>query len=119
EELSGLPAGVVLKDASDIIPRKDAFKSNELNTYSVFSDLFRYEGLRRGLGIWCDADALLLRPLKDFGNYLVAWHTPSGKQVNGGVLYLPPDFPFYSDMISIAYRRVPVMPYWPLGRKLR
>ena len=117
EEIPALPAGVTLKDASEIVDRRYVVRNEKKETYSVFGDLFRYEGLRRGLGIWCDADVLLLRDLDDLKGPILAWE--NDRTVCNAVFYLPPDEPFLRQMIEVATSPVPVPPQWPRGRRLR
>jgi hypothetical protein len=67
-----LPAGVVVQDASEIIPRKAVFQRAETDfetgvgkgSYGApFSDLFRYKLLYEKGGYWADMDVTCLRPL--------------------------------------------------------
>jgi glycosyltransferase involved in cell wall biosynthesis len=69
---AGLPKGVVLKDATKIIPRKNVFAKKHAdpetgvgrNSFGApFSDLFRFKLLRDKGGIWVDMDVTCLRPL--------------------------------------------------------
>ena len=55
------PAGVVRKDANEIIPEEKIFTYNHYNkfghgkkSYSGFSDIFRYKLLYEHGGIWSD-----------------------------------------------------------------
>jgi hypothetical protein len=62
EEPAGVPAGVVVADAAEILPEGDI--------RAHFSDHFRYELQRRNAGIWVDADVYLLAPLPSDPPYL-------------------------------------------------
>lgn len=116
QPLSGLPAGVANGDANDVIPF-DRFFLHRTGSSAMFSDLFRYEGLRRSLGTWVDADMLMLRPLADLGEVILGW-TPR-PEVNNAVIRLPPDHPFLASMKRLAEARVPVAAHWPLKTKVR
>lgn len=65
-----LPDGVVLQDASLIIPRHEVFSKQQTDkecgvgkdSYAPFSDLFRYKLLYERGGYWVDMDVTCLRP---------------------------------------------------------
>ena len=64
-----LPQEVILKDASQIIPKEEVFcykNSNQFGhgkgSYAGFSDLFRYKLLYEFGGWWVDMDVTCLRP---------------------------------------------------------
>lgn len=116
QRLSDLPAGVANGDANDVIPF-DQFFIHRTGSAAMFSDLFRYEGLRRGLGTWVDADMLILRPLTDLGEIVLGW--TARPEVNNAVIRLPPDHPFLASMKRLAEARVPVAAHWPLKTKIR
>jgi hypothetical protein len=72
QDLSGLPEGVTLADARDIIPEDevelfhgDGPKSarDDAFSYLPFSDKFRYRLLRMNGGIWLDMDIVLISPI--------------------------------------------------------
>lgn len=117
DDIQDLPDGVTLKDAAAIVPRDRIIRHEKTGSYALFSDIFRYEGLKRGLGIWCDADVLLLRDLSGLGDRIMGWET--GRSVNNAVLYLPPDEPFLGDMLRIAQSRIPFAPQWKWRRRVK
>ena len=59
--VGGVPPGVVVKDANEIINAVDIFLVR--GGYSSFSDFFRWKLVRDKGGWWVDADAVCLRPL--------------------------------------------------------
>lgn len=61
DRIEGLPPKAEIHDGSEILPEKEIFFRRESKAYAHFSDIFRMEMLRRGLGVWCDADFFLLR----------------------------------------------------------
>lgn len=68
--LNDLPAGVVIEDANEILPRETVFRYNNVNKYghgkgsvSGFSDIFRYKLLYDKGGWWTDMDVTCLKPL--------------------------------------------------------
>ncbi|MCF8257355.1 MAG: hypothetical protein K9J06_07365 [Flavobacteriales bacterium] len=65
-----LPAGVLLADASEIIPKDEVFCYRKKNafghgkgSYAGFSDIFRYRLLYERGGWWTDMDITCLRPI--------------------------------------------------------
>src|SRR5688500_1370812 len=59
EEPEGVPEGVNLLDAEEIIPRREIVRSPGGGA-SFFSNRFRYELQRQGRGTWIDCDLYLL-----------------------------------------------------------
>ncbi len=76
------PPGVVLRDATEILPRRRIFQKAETDpsagvgrkSYGPFSDLFRYKLLRDHGGIWVDMDVTCLRPFDFSDPYLFRAH---------------------------------------------
>jgi len=69
EELRGIPQGVVLKDANEIIS-KDRIK--EFRWFAGFSDFFRYSMLALRGGWYVDMDVICLRPFDFPSEYVFA-----------------------------------------------
>lgn len=97
-EPAGVPAGVEIRDAAEIIPEA-RIVTHHTGSVSLFSNWFRYELQRRGHGIWIDCDAYLLAPLRSTDGYLVGEQEPG--HVNTGVLRLPPDSPVLPPLIAL------------------
>lgn len=113
-EPRGVPAGVALRDAAEILP-ESAVLRHRTGSPALFANLFRYELMRRGLGTWIDCDAYMLRPLPEDSPYLMGWQEPG--VINNGVLRLPSDSPMLAPLIGIfSERRVPR--WLPPGAKL-
>src|SRR5579864_3873179 len=89
------PPGVVLRDASEILPRQRIFVKAENDpsagvgrkSYGPFSDLFRYKLLHDHGGIWVDMDVTCLRPF-DFREPYVFRSHPIG--LIGNLMKVPP-----------------------------
>ena len=110
----GIPRGVEVRDAAKILP-ESAIIRHRTGSPSLFSNWFRYELLRRGLGTWIDCDIYFVKPLEDTSPLLF------GNQDEGvigtGVLRLPPESPLLPDLIDLfRERRVP--PWLPLRARL-
>ena len=72
DEVEGVPAGVLLMDASEILPRSKVFKYKKRNTYAGFSNHFRYKLLCMKGGVWVDTDVVCLDSLGDDMDYVFA-----------------------------------------------
>lgn len=113
----GLPEGVELRDAADVLPRKVAEANRYGNgSYALFSNLFRYVALQQGLGIWLDTDVVCLAAIDIAGPFVAGWE--SDRFLNGAVLYADADSPFVESAIAtFGSGRVP--PWVPFHRAPR
>jgi hypothetical protein len=89
--LSGIPDGVEIADAREILPA-DRIVCYHNGSFALFSNYFRYALQRAGAGLWLDADVYCLRPLEFDDPYLFGWQLDHA--VGTAVLRLPPDAPF-------------------------
>lgn len=71
-EVKNVPAGVELKDASELIQPDKIFKYQKRDTYSGFANMFRYKLLLEKGGFWADTDVVCLRPFDDDSDYVFA-----------------------------------------------
>lgn len=118
EAIPGLPETAIWRDAADILPREDLVFYKGRGTPAVFSDRFRVELLRRGLGIYADLDVYCVRPMEGPPDYLMAWERPGS--VNSAVLHIPADAPLLDDLLAVFDRegRPLFEPFLPLYRRL-
>lgn len=84
-EVTGVPEGTEVRDASQIIPESQVFSYRYANkyghgkgSYAGFSDIFRYRLLYLYGGIWADMDMTCLRPLPESKDYLFRYHHKFG-----------------------------------------
>lgn len=113
-EVTGVPAGVELRDAAALLPHAMAMTLRYANgSFALFSNMFRMELQRRGLGMWVDADVVAMREVDIDGPYVVG--RESDRFLNGAVLKLSPDSPVLRDWLEVAASgRVP--PWLPFHR---
>jgi len=97
DAIPGLPAGVGNADAEAILPHAFSKRLRPPQpdgswrdwTTVQFSDFFRMKLMAKGLGLWLDADVLLLRPIEiDLAKPYFAWERP--RLLGNSVVYLPP-----------------------------
>lgn len=96
EEPCGVPDGVEVRDASAVLPREAVFRHRS-GSVALFSDWFRYELQRRGLGTWVDTDVYLLAPIDTQPDHLFGEQQPG--LINNAVLRIPPDSPMLTELL--------------------
>jgi hypothetical protein len=70
--IRGVPAGVRLRDAAEILPRDRIFLYRGRPSYAGFANYFRYRLLLERGGWWVDLDAVCLRPFDFVDEFVVA-----------------------------------------------
>lgn len=100
DEPAGLPAGVTLKDASLYVPAERIFRHRN-GSLAVFADMFRYELLADGPGLWIDTDFLCVRPVEKQGDHLFGLESPG--RINNAILKLPGDSPVLESLRSVFH----------------
>lgn len=108
-----VPAGVRVADATDILHRSSVISGPS----ALFSNLFRYVGLQRGLGTWVDADVLMLRSIADMGEHIFGFEGEN--LINTAILRMPPNAPVLRDLARHIAARVPIDPRWGWREKAR
>lgn len=73
EEPKGVPAGVHLKDASDVLPRDLMFTHKRTGSVGLFSDWFRFRLLAARGGVWADTDVVCVKPVSYSDPLIFAW----------------------------------------------
>jgi len=103
----GVPEGVELADAAEIVP-SSRIVAHQRGSHALFSNLFRYALLRRGLGLWVDCDVYLVKPLDGLGD--TVFGLEDAGSINTGVLRVPADSPLLPPLIALFDERV--VPPW-------
>lgn len=91
EDVENIPAGVTLKDANEIFPADRIFKYKQHDSFSAFSNLFRYKLLRERGGFWVDTDIVCLKPFQFLTDYIFAQEemTDEEKRIGSNVIRVP------------------------------
>jgi len=98
----GVPPGVKLRDASEILPSSRIFVYKDHNSYAGFANFFRYKLLLERGGWWCDMDTVALQPFHLSSRYIFSSEGIRGrKTVNAGVIKVPPS----STVMEYAWQR--------------
>lgn len=108
-----LPAGVRLADAEKTLPRSSVFRHAN-GSYGVFADIFRYELLAAGCGLYVDCDVFCIQPIEQ-SDYVYGWLTDAA--LGNGVIGLPPDEPLLKDLREIRDGFIP--PWYSAKKRLR
>jgi hypothetical protein len=103
----GVPAGVELRDAAEILPESRIIR-HRTGSVALFANWFRYELQRRGLGTWLDTDAYLLKPLESEKPYLMGEEGPG--RINNGLLRFPKNSPLLPPLLALFEERS--VPHW-------
>lgn len=101
-DIQDLPQGITITDANNIIPQNEIIRHKSTGSYALFSDIFRYELLKRVDGIYVDCDVYCLKPLTipEHG-YLLGYE--DDHKINGAVLALPKDSELLNKLIDISH----------------
>jgi hypothetical protein len=103
------PPGVEIVDAGETIPSSRIFRHGPTGSFTLFADLFRYELLKRGVGIWVDCDLYCVRPVTASGPYVFGWEWKNS--IGNAILGLPPDEPVLDRLIALFSAQSPVPPW--------
>ena len=93
-----LPPGVEPADASTIIPEGELFAFQD--SFSAFSNVFRYQLLLQEGGWWIDTDVYCLIETVPACRY--AWARESAEFINGAILKFPAGDPVLARLLAAA-----------------
>ncbi len=117
DAIEGVPAGVTMRDASEILPRNSIFRHRRTQSLAPFADWFRYRLLFERGGIWADTDVVCLKPFDYAQPRVFGWQ--DRLLVNNAVIGLPAGDPLASWMAMVCEHPNRWLPYDDLGLRLR
>jgi len=98
--VDGIPSGVIVRDANEILPASSVFTYREHPSYAGFSNFFRYKLLLERGGWWIDTDLVCLRPFHFEQRFVFSSEFVDGQVVpNTGAIRVPPG----SDVVAWAW----------------
>jgi hypothetical protein len=106
-----LPDGVTLADASTVLPASRIIRHRPTGSHALFSDLFRYELLRRSAGIWIDCDVFCLRPFANQPEVVCGYEID--ERIGSAVLRLPAASAILGRLIGLFSEQSPMPPWEP------
>ncbi len=119
--IKNVPDGVEIKDARDVLPEEKLLQhvSKKKRSYSLGSNIFRYEMLRRidVSGYWVDLDVVFVKPLKFDKSHIFGWESES--IINGAILNIPSESLLLQSLLNYVYKRPCIPPWWPIRKKLK
>src|SRR5215813_4517891 len=101
DEVKNVPAGAVIKDASEILPASRIFQYKYQASYAGFANYFRYKLLLERGGWWVDTDVICLKPFDFSEEYVFASEIDDGREViASGIVKAPAG----SDCMAYAWQ---------------
>ena len=119
QKLENLPAGAVLKDASEILPEENLHlykqphpfdgtdqRNQDYSTIAAFSDVFRIKLLKERGGWWFDSDQFTLKNQQEFKNlrqnkkFCLCFDYINSNYMSIGVIY------FDQEVANMCYDRL-------------
>lgn len=116
EELLNAPHGVNVVDASALLPRETVVRHRSTDSYSLFSNRFRYALMKAGRGMWIDCDLLCLQPVQDSA---FIFGRQDDRLINGAILKLPQDHQVLNDLIAMFETENWIPPWARLDHRVR
>ena len=101
EKLCGVPSGVDVRDANEVVPYKTLARYFDGGWATLGTDFFRYAMQAKGLGYWVDLDLYFLRPVDFHDEYVFGWEHETS--INGTVLRLPSDSAMVRELCEISH----------------
>ncbi len=117
DEIAGVPSGVTLRDAAEILPRTAIFRHRRTQSLAPFADWFRYRLLFERGGIWADTDMVCLQAFEYAQPRLFAWQDETF--INNAVIGLRAGDPLASWMAESCEHPNRWLPYDDLGSRVR
>jgi hypothetical protein len=117
EPIEDVPAGVTMRDAGEILPRKLIFRHRRTGSLAPFADWFRYRLLFERGGIWADTDVVCLRPFDYAQPRVFGWQDE--ELINNAVIGLPAGDPLARWMATMCEHPNRWLPYDDFATRMR
>ncbi|HEU5240270.1 MAG TPA: glycosyltransferase [Pyrinomonadaceae bacterium] len=113
DDLGNVPAGTVLKDANEILPRAQIFQYTHQPSYAGFSNFFRYKLLLERGGWWVDSDVVCVRPFDFPDEFVLASERCDGREVvTSGIIKAPSGSQAMAYAWNICQSKEPAQLMW-------
>lgn len=99
DRLKGLPPGIELRDAREVMPEERVVKYAGTNSYALGANFFRYELLAQNRGYWMDADVYVTKPLDFEQPYVFGMEHEN--TINSAVLCIPSNSDLMRDLCEM------------------
>jgi hypothetical protein len=99
EALRGVPDGVELRDAREVMPEDKLVSYSDSGSFALGANFFRYALLAKGLGYWVDMDFCFLKPLDFDQPYVFGWEFENW--INNALLRIPAQSDMARDLCGL------------------
>ena len=114
-----VPAGCIVMDAAEILPREQVFVYRDGGSVSAFSNWFRYKLLHARGGWWVDTDMACISDTWPDAPRQVGYEDRGAREaVNGAVIRAEPGDPMMAEAFRIAAARGQDVAWGQIGPKL-
>lgn len=114
DPVANVPAGTEIADANEVLPRERLLFHRKTGSPALGSDIFRFELMRQGLGMWLDLDMLLLQSIPRTEQPVFGFQDRD--LINGAALYIPQG-PMLADLCAFAQQRYPIPPFFRIRKR--
>lgn len=117
-DVTGVPEGVEVRDGREVMSEKYLMKHKKRNSWSLCSNIFRYNLFKEECGVWIDTDVYFVKSLQsNFNGYLFGWQKE--ELLNGAILYMHKDAPLLKELLEFIDLPYIVPPWLPRRKRLR
>lgn len=99
EALRGVPPGIALRDAREVMPEDRLVSYANSGSFALGANLFRYALLSKDIGYWIDMDFYVIKSLDFKEKYVFGWQDETS--INNAVLHIPATSDFVRDLCEI------------------
>lgn len=115
-KITDLPEGVELSDANKIINEREVFRHSASGSYAMFSDIFRYQLLRKEGGIYIDCDIFCIERITIPENeYLFGFE--DDENINNAILAMPKKSQLLEALIDTTQNNAFIPPWLKKSKK--
>lgn len=114
--VDGIPPGVEVVSADEIIPRDKIVLHRKTSSPAFFSDRFRMSILSQGLGLWTDADVLYLKAVDTHTPNVFAWE--NHELVGTSVLGIDRSAHGFAELVQHVHDPQFVPPWYSRGARM-
>jgi hypothetical protein len=108
--MQGVPEGVELADAEEVLPRSAMFFHGRTGSPAPFADRFRIKLIGMGLGAWIDTDVLFVKPLRPQSANIFGWEDE--KLVGNAILGIDPASSLFATVSKYINEDFLAPPWW-------
>lgn len=113
DEVKNIPAGAIVRDATEILPASNIFQYKHFPTYAGFANFFRYKLLLERGGWWVDMDTICLKPFDFPSEHVFAAEEVDGLEViTSGIIKAPAESPAMAYAWEVCQSKNPEQLRW-------